>query len=204
VTVFVAVERLLIKVRQPRSRAGELIALRRRLRAELVRDIDADQRALAAELRTRRLAIADELRAVSSCRTCATGQPWPRGGYDGGDCCSGVTAELFDDHELAALALGGTRPHDLVPPPGSDAHAGCAFRGPRGCTLEVEHRPGRCVHYLCDTLRRELHTRGQLDTVEAKLAALNRTMQDFTALDRASRDHEVLAPILNAIAAAKT
>jgi hypothetical protein len=33
------------------------------------------------------------------------------------------------------------------------------------------HRPGRCVHYLCDTHRCELFKRGQLDAVEAKSAS---------------------------------
>jgi len=150
----------------------------------------------------RKLAVAAELHAVSSCRSCAAGEPWPRGGYDGGDCCAGVTADLFDDRELAALAHAGTRPRDFTPPAGADAHAGCAFRGPRGCTLDVMHRPGRCVHYLCDTLRRELHARGQLDAVEAKLAELNRTMQRFVAVHQARLDRDVLAPIIEAIAAA--
>jgi hypothetical protein len=201
--VLIAVERLLIKVRQPRSRADELIALRRRLRDERARDVDDDERALAAEARARKLAVAAELHAISSCRTCATGEPWPRGGYDGGDCCAGVTAELFDDNELAALAHAGTRPRDLVAPPGADAHAGCAFRGPRGCTLDVMHRPGRCVHYVCDKLRRELHARGRLDAVEAKLADLNRAMQQFVAVHQAGVDRDVLAPIIDAISAAR-
>jgi len=199
--VLIAVERLLIKLRQPNSRADELIALRRRLRDELARDIDDQERALARDVRARKLAVAAELHSISSCRTCATGQPWSRDGYDGGDCCSGVTADLFDDNELASLAHAGTRPRDLVPPGGADAHAGCAFRGPRGCTLDVMHRPGRCVHYLCDTLRRELFKRGQLDAVEAKLAELHRAMQQFVAVHQAGLDRDILAPIIEAIAA---
>ena len=201
--MLIAVERLLIKVRQPRSRAGELIALRRRLRGELARNVADEERALAAAVLARKLAVVAGLHAVSSCRTCATGQPWPRGGYDGGDCCAGVTADLFDDNELAALAHAGTRPRHLVPPAGADRHAGCAFRGPTGCTLDVTHRPGRCVHYLCDILRRELHARGQLDAVEASLAALNQTMQAFVAVHQARLDLDVLTPILDAIAAAR-
>lgn len=200
--MLTAVERLLIKVRHPRSRASELIALRQRFRDELARGIDDEERALAGDVRARKLAVAAELHSISSCRTCATGQAWPRGQYDGGDCCSGVTADLFDDNELAALAHAGTRPHDLVPPGGSDVHAGCAFRGPRGCTLDVMHRPARCVHYLCDTLRRELFKRGQLDAVEAKLAELHRAMQQFTAVHQAGLDRDIVAPIIEAIAAA--
>lgn len=197
--MLIAVERLLIKIRQPRSRAAELIALRHRLRAERARDVDDEERELAREVLANKLAVSAELHAVSSCRTCATGAPWPRGGYDGGDCCAGVTADLFDDNELAALAHAGTRPQDLVPPAGADAHAGCAFRGPTGCTLEVRHRPGRCVHYVCDVLRSELHARGQLDIVEAKLGELNRTVQRFVAVHQARADLDVVMPILDAI-----
>jgi len=199
--VLIAVERLLVKVRQVPSRAGELIALRARLRAERASAVDAEERELARAVLARKLAVTAELRGVASCSSCAKGQPWPRGQYDGGDCCSGVTADLFDEGELAALAHAGTRPRDLVPP--REAHAGCAFRGPRGCTLDVAHRPARCVHYVCNTLKRELHDRGQLDALEAKLADLDRAMQRFVAVHRARLDREVLAPLIDAIAAAR-
>lgn len=197
--MLIAVERLLIKLRQPASRAGELIELRRRLRAEVAADVADDERGLAREVHARKLAVSAELHAVASCRSCATNQPWPVGHYDGGACCSGVTADLFDDNELAALVHAGTRTSDLTPP--RDAHAGCAFRGSHGCTLEVAHRPARCVHYICNTLRRELFDRGQLDRVEAKLAALDRAMQQFTAVHRARLDREVAASVLDAVAA---
>jgi hypothetical protein len=197
--VLIAAERLLLKLRQPASRADELIALRRRLRAELATTADDDERALAEVVRTRKLAVVAELDAVSSCGTCAIGQPLPIGHHAGGACCAGVTADLFDDPELAALAHAGTRPGDLVPPTRSDAHAGCAFRAADRCTLEVTHRPARCVHYVCLTLRRELHTRGQLDAIEAKLAELDRAMQAFTAAHRARTDRDVLAPLIDAL-----
>jgi len=163
--VLVSVERLLIRLRQPASRADEINALRQRVRDELAKDVEQEERALARSVLANKLAVSAQLHDVSSCRSCATGQPWPVGAHDGGACCSGVTADLFDDAELAALVHAGTRLADLTPPPGSDIHAGCAFRGPRGCTLEVTHRPARCVHYVCDSLRRELHRRDQLDTV---------------------------------------
>ena len=201
---FVPIERLLHRLRgQPASRRVELAAVRRRLRAERRRPITDAERALAARVQAEKLAVAAETGAVSSCRSCATRQPWPVGGYDGGACCSGVTEVLFDPHELAALAHAGTRPDDLVPPPGEDAHAGCAFRGARGCALDLTHRPARCVHYVCDTLRAELHRAGRLDAVEASLAALNRAMQDFTAEHRARLDREVLAPLIDALVAAR-
>jgi hypothetical protein len=198
--VLIAAERLLIKLRQPASRAAELIELRRRLRVERSAATDADERELAREVLARKRAVSEALRDVSSCGTCATGQPWPRGHYDGGDCCSGVTADLFDDSELGALAQAGTRPANLIAPRGE--HPGCAFRGPRGCTLDGEHRPARCVHYVCDGLRRELHDHGRLDELEGLLAELNAAMQRFVAVRRARLDRETLEPILHAIAAA--
>lgn len=198
--MLIAVERLLIKLRQPSSRAAELIAVRERLRDELATVVEPEERELALAVHARKLRVAAEVRAVTSCSSCATGHPFPVGHYSGGACCSGVTADLFDDNELAALAHAGTKPRHLTPPARDDAHAGCAFRGSTGCTLAIEHRPARCVHYLCDTLRRELHTRGQLDTVEAQLRDLDETMLRFRAVHQARRDREVLAPLIDALA----
>ncbi len=199
--VLIAVERLLIKLRQPASRAVELIELRRRLRAEREVAIDADERRLVAEVHARKLAVVEQLGEVTSCSSCAQGTPWPNGHYSGGDCCCGVTNEVFDDHEVAALAHAGTRTGDLVPAKGD--HAGCAFRGARGCSLEVAHRPARCVHYVCDTLRHELYDRGRLDTIEIALAALDGAMKQLTAARLARLDRETLAPIVEAIEAAR-
>jgi hypothetical protein len=200
--VLIAAERLLLKLRQPASRADELIEVRRRLRDERAASADPEERDLARAVTAAKAAVAGELAEVRSCASCATGAPWPRGHYDGGDCCSGVTAELFDDNELAALAHAGTRPRDLVPP--RDDHAGCAFRGAHGCSLVLAHRPARCVHYVCDTLRRELHDRGRLDAIEARLAELNATMQRFVAAHQARLDRELVAPLLEGLAAASS
>ncbi len=197
--VLIAVERLLIRIRHPASRADELNTLRARLRDELAKDVDDAERALAMRVLAAKRAISAELHAVSSCRSCATGLPAPQGSYAGGACCGGVTNELFDDHELAGLALAGTRPADLTPPARADLHAGCAFRGPRGCTLDVAHRPGRCVLYVCDTLRHELHDAGQLDTAERMLAGLQRDMTELIAMHEARVDREVIAPLIAAL-----
>lgn len=199
--MLIAVERLLIKLRQPASRADELVALHGRLRAERARDVDEDEQALARAVHACKRAVSDELHAVSSCRTCATGYPRPIGHHAGGACCAGVTEQLFDDAELAMLAQTGTRPRDLTAP--RDDHAGCAFRGARGCTLALAHRPARCVHYVCATLRRELFDRGQLDTLETKLADLDRTMQRFRTAYQARADRDVLAAIVDAVAGAR-
>jgi hypothetical protein len=200
--VFVPVERLLLRLRQPASRATELAVLRQRLRVERGRPVADDERALAAEVGRVKLVASAAIGSVASCGSCATGQPWPVGGFTGGACCAGATADMFDDHELAALARAGTRPRDLRPPAGRDAHAGCAFRGAEACSLAIEHRPARCVHYVCDALRAELHRGGQLDDVEAQLAELDGAMQAFTAVHRARQDREVLAPLIGAVHAA--
>jgi hypothetical protein len=200
--VFVPVERLMMRLRQPASRAAELLALRRRLRAERASIVTDDERALAADVAHAKLAAAAAIGSVASCGSCAARQPWPAGAFAGGACCSGVTADVFDDHELAALARTGTRPRDLRPPTGRDSHAGCAFRGAEACSLALEHRPARCVHYACDTLRAELHRRGRLDDVEAQLAKLDRAMRAFTAVHRARQDRDVLAPVIEAVRAA--
>lgn len=201
--MFVPVERLVMRLRQPASRAAEVAALRRRLRAERSATVGDDERALAAGVARAKLAVAAGLGHVASCGSCAVRQPWPVGGFAGGACCAGVTADLFDDHELAALARAGTRPRDLRPPAGHDAHAGCAFRGAESCSLALAHRPARCVRYACDTLRAELHRRGRLDAVEGQLAELDRAMQAFTAVHRARQDREVLAPVIEAVRAAR-
>jgi hypothetical protein len=200
--VFIPLERLVMRLRQPASRAAEVAALRRRLRAEPASAVDDDERALAAGVARAKRAAAAAIGGVASCGSCAVRQPWPVGGFAGGACCAGVTADLFDDHELAALAGAGTRPRDLRPPGGRDAHAGCAFRGAEACSLALEHRPARCVHYVCDTLRTELHRGGRLDGVEAQLAELDRAMRAFTAAHRARQDREVLDPVLQAVRAA--
>ena len=201
--MLIALERLLVKVRQPASRADELIELRRRLRAELAGAADDEERSLAAAVRARKLEAAAALDTGASCSRCAIGQPLPMGHHAGGACCAGNTADLFDDAELAALAHAGTRVRDLTPPERAHPHAGCAFRAADRCTLEVVHRPARCVHYVCDTLRRELHARHQLDAIEVTLAELDTAMQRFTVVHRDRCDREVLAPLLDAIGAAR-
>jgi hypothetical protein len=200
--MFVPIERLMMRLRQPASRAAEVAALRQRLRTERASTVASDERALAAEVTRIKLTVAAAVGTVVSCGSCAVRQPWPIGNFAGGACCAGVTAEIFDERELAALAGAGTRPRDLRPPAGRDSHAGCAFRGADACSLALEHRPARCVHYACNTLRAELHRRGRLDDVEAHLAELDRAMQAFIAVHRARQDREVLAPLIEAVRAA--
>lgn len=193
--MLVGVERLLIRIKHPRSRADELNVLRARFRAALAETPDPDERALAERVLGGKRAVSSALANVTSCRSCeAEGHA-----YTGGSCCGGVTAELFDDNEVAALAQSGTRPSDLTPPAGNDQHLGCAFRGPRGCTLDVGNRPGRCVLYICEILSREIHRAGQLDGVETLIADLQRDMKAFIVAHKARTDRDVLAPLVAAL-----
>jgi hypothetical protein len=190
---MIALERLLIKLRQPPSRASELIELRGRLRAEIASKPEDHERELARAILAQKLRVAALLHDVRSCASCETEHA-----FGGGACCGGVTSSIFDDTELAALAHAGTRVDHLVAP--RTEHAGCAFRGSTGCTLETAHRPARCVHYACTTLRRELHARGELDALEAALAALDRLVQELRVVHAARADRDVLEPIFDAIA----
>jgi hypothetical protein len=199
--MFVPVERLLLRLRQPASRAVEIAAVRRRLRGERAAVTD-DERALAEDVARAKRAVAATVGEVASCGTCAVRQPWPVGGFAGGACCAGTTEIVFDDHEVAALAGAGTRARDLRPPAGDDHHAGCAFRGAHACSLALDDRPARCIHFVCNTLRGELHRHGRLDATEARLAELDHAMRTFTAAHRARQDRDVLAPVLDAVRAA--
>lgn len=180
-----------MKLRQPASRADELNALRQRVRDELAADVGDDERALARDVHAAKMRVAAQLTDVTSCAK------------DQGACCSGITPHLFDAPELAALVGAGTRLADLTPPARSDRHDGCAFRGPVGCTLATEHRPARCVHYVCNDLRRELHRAGRLDAIEASLAELNAAMKRFSQTHAERVDREVLAPLVAALVAAR-
>jgi hypothetical protein len=197
--VLIPVERLLIRFRQVPSRAEELLALRARVRAAAAEDTGAEERTLARELRELKQRAAAALANVSACAHCAEGKRWPRGAFTGGDCCSGVTADLFSDDEVAALAQAGTRPHHLRAP--RTAHAGCAFRGEIGCTLAATHRPQRCVHYTCHVLRRELRAKGELEAVDALMNQLKERMAAHVALRRARLDDEILGPLEEALSA---
>lgn len=191
--MLIPLERLLVRVRQAPSRADELLALRQRVRTESHARAGDEERATALAMRALKQRISAALSSVSSCTTCATGRRAPRGTFPGGDCCSGVTADLFSDDEVAALVLAGTRPRHLRPP--RTEHAGCAFRGALGCTLSSQDRPQRCVHYTCHALRRELSPRGELAPLDVLLDELQRLMARFVALRAVRLEAELFAPL---------
>ena len=190
--MLIAARYLVDRLRHPRARADEVLALRRRLAAAPGPDAaTADEIALAAEMRRLREALSTALEGVTSCSGCARGHPLPQGRYRGGHCCGTRTALVFTDDEVAALRLSGTTPARLVPPAGD--LAGCAFRGPQGCSLEVADRPNICVRYVCQELQSELRERGDLREIKAIDAALTRAFERFCRLRR-SRAAAVIEP----------
>lgn len=153
--MLISVRQLLDRTRHPASKAADLAKLRARWRVQPgARDVSADVRRLAERLRSLRREMFEAIGEVSACGGCAKGHPAPAGRWDGGHCCGGGTFRVFTPEEVAALKLGGTRLRDWRAPRGD--HAGCAFRGPTGCSLEPEHRPTICVRYVCLELRAEL------------------------------------------------
>ncbi len=193
--------RLLRRVRQVPSRADELITLVGRFRAEDPATAGAEERAIALEMRALKMTISSALTRVSSCSSCATGVRRPHTAFSGGDCCGGVTADLFSDDEVAALAISGTRPRHLRAP--RSEHGGCAFRGVTGCTLSAAHRPQRCVHYVCNILRRELRGRGDLDSIDMLLEQLKQLMLRFVALRGTRLDDELFSTLEDALVLAR-
>ena len=134
--MLISAQYLVDRLRHPRSRADEVAALRRRFAAAPVHDggpsgLSVTERDLALELRRLREALSVALAGVASCSGCARGHPLPHGRWRGGHCC-------------------GTRGERLSPPAGD--HAGCAFRGPDGCSLAPADRPSLCVRYICREL----------------------------------------------------
>lgn len=176
--MLVPITRVLRRLRQPRSRAEELRAVRRRF--ERSGRAGVEERAVAVRMRALRQELAATFGDARSCATCAVGRPMPIGRFDGGHCCSGATDDVLSDAEVAALATGGTRPRDLRPP--DSDHAGCAFRGERGCTLDAANRPNVCVRFVCRGFSHELFERDVLDRVEALSDELDTLFARFTAL----------------------
>lgn len=78
------------------------------------------------------------------------------------------------------MKLAGVRARDLVPPEGD--HAGCAFRGPTGCSLPPENRPSICVRYLCLELRAEVRAKPSWARVSELGAALRDESARFEGL----------------------
>jgi hypothetical protein len=199
--MFVPLARLVARRRAARTPLRERRSLAARLRAEAAARPDDDERELARRMRALKDELAAAVAAPGCCTGCAAGRPWPGGAHAGGHCCSGDTATIFSDDDVAALAQAGTRPRHLVLP-ASEA-AGCAFRGATGCSLAPADRSGLCHSFLCDDLRAELHRAGRLDSVEALVAALDDAKVRFAALRAARLERTLFAELARDLAYAK-
>jgi hypothetical protein len=158
-------------------RKEEVAAVRKRMGAAARAPAGDETVALAKELRALRPLVLEAFAGVRACSGCGRGRPEPHGHWNGGFCCGGATGGVFDDDEVAALALSGTRPRDLRPPSGD--HAGCAFRGPEGCSLDAVDRPNLCVRFACRELEAELRASGEWTRVRALTRRLEQTFARF-------------------------
>jgi hypothetical protein len=200
--MLIAARYLVDRMRQPRSRADEVLTLRRRIGAEPSPEaVSVEEAAAARELAGLRQEMSQAIGAVVSCTTCAVGHPPPHGRFSGGHCCGLRTEDAFNDDEVAALRQAGTRPAALRLPRGD--HAGCAFRGPLGCSLAVPNRPNLCLRYICPQLSRELGARGDLERIEAIGARLEEVYMRFIMLRRERLDAEEVAQFVAAEAEAR-
>lgn len=158
-------------------RAGEVAEVRGRVARASRAPASDEARALARELRALRPQVLAAFAGAGACSGCGRGRPLPHGRWDGGFCCGGATAGVFDDDEVSALALGGTRPRHLRAPAGEQA--GCAFRGPTGCSLDAVDRPSLCVRFACRELEAELRASGDWERVRAVTRKLEQTFARF-------------------------
>ena len=175
--VLLPVATLMRKWRGPASRRAEVQAVRARVRRASKGAASDEAKALARELRELRPRVLAAFDGVQACRGCGRGHSLPHGRWSGGFCCGGRTEGVFDDGEVAALALAGTRPRDLVAPTGD--HAGCAFRGPEGCSLDPRDRPSLCVRFVCGELEAELRESGRWEETRALTRRLETTFARF-------------------------
>jgi len=178
--VLISPRMLLDRIRHPRSRADDLAALRARFRATPSRlSASESQRAMATRLRELRVLLSEAFASVEACHGCAKGHPLPSGRWDGGHCCGGKTLDIWSPEEVFALKLAGVSATSLAPPAGD--HAGCAFRGPTGCSLTAADRPSICVRYVCFELRAELKETPEWKRISALAREIRETQ---TALAR--------------------
>lgn len=192
--MLIAAAHLVDRLRHPRSRADEIRTLRRALaEGPPARGSSAEEIRLARRARALKAELSGAMRNAAACGSCAKGHPLPHGQWSGGHCCGAPTAALFTDDEVAMLRLAGTRPRDLVSP--HAVHAGCAFRGTSGCSLEAAHRPALCVRYICRELAHELAGQGRLRAIEKLAAELDDVSARFTSLRTARREAAALGPL---------
>jgi hypothetical protein len=101
--MLIAAHHLVDRLRHPRSRADEVLAVRRRLVAQPTPSEASDEElALALDLRRLREQLTKALAGVSACGTCARGHSLPHGRWNGGQCCGGHTDGVVPERRSEA------------------------------------------------------------------------------------------------------
>jgi hypothetical protein len=192
--VLISAQHLIDRLRYQRERADDLLALRRR-HAALPRagDVSPEALELARELRALRERLAATFQKVRSCTSCAVGYPEPYGHWPGGHCCGGRTEQVFTDDELLALKLAGTTGADLRAP--RSELAGCAFRGPSGCSLAAKDRPSLCVRYTCRALEQELSRGDDAATIVGLQERIRDVFERFGKLRRRAEEDALIGDV---------
>lgn len=169
----------LIGGRYERARVSELGRLLARWEAQPGPFLaDPSVRAVAERLVHLKRELAAAIGEVRSCSGCARGCAMPSGWAEGGRCCGTATLDVFTQEEVRALKLAGVTPPSEPASDGSE-HAGCLFRGERGCSLPIEGRPARCVEYICHDLRIELEPTERFARIQSLRRELTETFARF-------------------------
>src|SRR5689334_10220659 len=98
--MLLSARHLVDRWRHPRSRAREVLEVRKRLLAQTSpADASEELRAAAEDLARLRVELTEALRRADlrTCHACARGRSLPHGRWDGGHCCGGHTHDIFTE-----------------------------------------------------------------------------------------------------------
>ncbi|MCA9604463.1 MAG: hypothetical protein KC619_02640 [Myxococcales bacterium] len=157
--MLVLVQHLIRNGKWDRHRLTELGKVLARFEAQPGRFLaDPRWRAEAERIARLKREVSEAIGEVRACAHCAKGCGGTSGVFEGGRCCGTNTQEVFAPPEVRVIKLAGVAP-PTEPAADGDPHAGCIFRGSRGCSLAPEARPAKCLVYVCHELRHELEGR---------------------------------------------
>ncbi len=182
--VLILLEHLIRGGRYDRARLTELGRLLARFEAQPgPMFADPGARSLALRIVELKRTLSEALGEVRSCSGCARGCAMPSGAFEGGRCCGTATLDVFTQAEVRVLTMAGIAPMKEPAQDGAE-NAGCLFRGSKGCTLDAESRPARCVEYVCHELRMELEQTERYETIQALRRELTETFARFERMTR--------------------
>ncbi|RLB64695.1 MAG: hypothetical protein DRI90_04000 [Deltaproteobacteria bacterium] len=188
--MFISLRQLLEARRYGVRRAVDLAQLRVRFAGQPGGgQATVAERELAIRLRDLKTSLAAAFGDVTACAACARNCPPPAGRWTGGRCCGTATSAVFTTEEVRALKFGGARAGGLPVP--SSVFAGCAFRGPTGCSLEPADRPSACLVFACDDLRAELDAKPEGSAVHQLRRDLSSTFDRFLSAPSEPPRHDL-------------